>query len=43
MQNVGLPDGVPGTGNPLFNWLRLPLQGVFILWAWWYTRPDHGA
>jgi uncharacterized membrane protein len=18
-------------------WLRLPLQGVFILWAWWYT------
>lgn len=20
-------------------WLRLPLQGVFILWAYWYTRP----
>jgi uncharacterized membrane protein len=20
--------------------LRLPLQAVFILWAWWYTRPD---
>ncbi|WP_142857357.1 DoxX family protein [Salinigranum halophilum] len=19
---------------------RLPLQGVLILWAWWYTRPD---
>jgi uncharacterized membrane protein len=18
-------------------WLRLPLQGVLILWAWWYT------
>ena len=18
---------------------RIPLQGVFILWAWWYTRP----
>jgi uncharacterized membrane protein len=21
-------------------WTRLPLQLVFILWAWWYTRPD---
>ena len=20
-------------------WLRLPLQGVLIAWAWWYTRP----
>jgi uncharacterized membrane protein len=20
-------------------WARLPLQGVLILWAWWYTRP----
>ena len=19
-------------------WLRLPLQGVLMLWAWWYTR-----
>ena len=19
-------------------WVRLPLQGVLILWAWWYTR-----
>ncbi len=19
-------------------WLRLPLQGVLIAWAWWYTR-----
>ena len=18
---------------------RIPLQGVFMLWAWWYTRP----
>ena len=24
-------------------WARLPLQGVLVLWAWWYTRPtaDH--
>lgn len=21
-------------------WLRLPLQGLFILWAWWFTRPE---
>ena len=20
-------------------WVRLPLQGVLIAWAWWYTRP----
>jgi uncharacterized membrane protein len=20
--------------------LRLPLQGLFIAWAWWHTRPD---
>ena len=23
-------------------WLRLPLQGVLIAWAWWYTRADAG-
>ncbi|MFP2957658.1 DoxX family protein [Myxococcus sp. 1LA] len=22
---------------PALLWLRLPLQGVLILWAWWYT------
>ncbi len=38
MENVG-PDG-PGTGAGAANWIRLPFQGVFILWAWWYTRPD---
>jgi uncharacterized membrane protein len=21
-------------------WLRLPLQGVLIAWAWWYTRRE---
>lgn len=28
---------------PAPSWLhllRLPLQGVFIAWAWWHTRPD---
>lgn len=29
--------------DPSFHQLhfwRLPLQGVLIAWAWWYTRPD---
>ena len=21
-------------------WLRLPFQGLFIAWAWWFTRVD---
>ncbi len=25
--------------NPILLWLRLPLQAVFIAWAYWYTRP----
>lgn len=25
--------------SPPALWLRLPLQAVFILWAFWYTRP----
>ena len=24
--------------SPFVHFLRLPLQGVFILWAYWYTR-----
>lgn len=39
-ENLGLPDGTPGTGNALVNWARLPLQALLILWAWWYTRPE---
>jgi uncharacterized membrane protein len=39
-QNLSVPGGVPGEGNALVNWLRLPFQPVFILWAWWYTRPE---
>ncbi|ACY16793.1 DoxX family protein [Haliangium ochraceum DSM 14365] len=26
--------------DPVINWYRLPLQAVFIAWAWWYTRPS---
>ncbi len=33
--------GMPGGGDPstLVRWGRLPLQGVLILWAYWYTDP----
>jgi uncharacterized membrane protein len=27
-------------GPAIVHLLRLPLQGVLILWAYWYTRPD---
>lgn len=32
-------EGFPGGGDPseLVRWGRLPLQGVLILWALWYT------
>ena len=26
---------------PIVHLLRLPLQAVFILWAYWHTRADH--
>lgn len=34
-------EGAPGGGDPsaLARWGRLPLQGVLVLWAFWYTRP----
>ncbi len=40
LENVGL-DG-PGTGDPTFNYVRLPFQALFLVWAWWYTDPVHG-
>jgi len=37
--------GMPGGGDPseLVRWGRLPLQGVLILWALWYTRPSDAS
>jgi uncharacterized membrane protein len=34
-------EGLPGGGDPsaLVRWGRLPLQGLLILVALWYTRP----
>ncbi len=40
LENVRVPGGQPGAGNPVVNWLRLPFQALLIAWAWWYTRPD---
>src|SRR5262249_24343244 len=28
------------TIRPVLLWLRLPLQGVLIAWAYWFTRKD---
>ena len=38
MANVG-SEG-PGSGPGAAGWIRLPFQALFIVWAWWYTRPD---
>src|SRR5881394_877390 len=27
----------------IMHFLRLPLQGAFILWAYWHTRRDEGS
>ena len=40
IENVGMPSGEPGSGAGIVNWVRLPFQLLFVLWAWWYTRPD---
>ena len=36
MHNVPLFGATEGAGA--LNWVRLPLQAVLILWAWWYTE-----
>jgi uncharacterized membrane protein len=41
LENVG-SEG-PGTGSAIANWVRLPFQAVFVVWAWWYTRSDEGV
>jgi uncharacterized membrane protein len=35
-----VPVGGRTQGLGIWNWVRLPLQGVLIAWAYWYTRPD---
>jgi uncharacterized membrane protein len=36
LHNVPVFGATEGAG--IGNWVRLPLQGVLILWAWWYTH-----
>jgi uncharacterized membrane protein len=38
-QHQDLFPGLP----PFLHLMRLPIQGVLILWAYWYTRPDRPA
>lgn len=33
-----VPDSLAGVAR-IAAWARLPLQGVLVLWAWWYTSP----
>jgi uncharacterized membrane protein len=35
LHDVPLGGAAEGLGG--WNWVRLPFQGVLILWAWWYT------
>jgi len=38
-------EGMPGGGDPsgFVRWARLPIQGVLILWAYWYTAPTDSS
>jgi uncharacterized membrane protein len=38
LNNVPMAGAEQGAG--IWNWVRLPFQAVFILWAWWYTRGE---
>lgn len=38
LNNVPVFGAAEGAG--IWNWVRLPFQGVLIAWAWWYTWPD---
>ena len=35
-------DGIGGDPSAAVRWGRLPLQGVLILWAYWYTDAESG-
>jgi len=36
LHNVPVFGASEGAG--IGNWIRLPVQGLLIAWAWWYTR-----
>jgi len=33
-------ENIPYSESNWFQLIRLPLQAVFIAWAWWYTQPS---
>jgi uncharacterized membrane protein len=37
-----VPLGGRAVGLGVWNWVRLPFQGVLIAWALWYARRDPG-
>ena len=37
LHNVPIGGRTEGLG--IWNWVRLPFQGVLIAWAWWHARP----
>ena len=38
--HMAINPGLFPTYSPTTLWVRLPLQAVFIIWAFWYTRSD---
>jgi uncharacterized membrane protein len=38
LENVGAAGA--GSGAGLGNWIRLPIQALLVVWAWWYTVPE---
>lgn len=36
--HVALNQHILPNVSPTFHWIRLPLQGVLVAWAYWYTR-----
>ncbi len=38
----GLPSWMPPP-SPIGLWIRLPLQALFIYWAWVFTKPEETA
>jgi uncharacterized membrane protein len=39
MAVADIPVGDPPHSAGVLRWIRLPLQLVLIVWAWWHTRP----
>lgn len=38
--NMAIDPALHGSVPAWLLWLRLPFQGVLILWAWWFTQKE---